>query len=139
MIKTKRLSMIEGVLIFLVIALTLAAGTIIYAADTFYNGGAGATGVRELPLFVAKDLKIFDKYGLDVELISTDREKTPALSRPLFRDPRIGAWKRELIDKRQIELAEQALAKFLEIRDAVAFIRDPLSLGVGQHRLGASN
>lgn len=44
--------------------------------DTFYNGGAGATGVRELPLFVAKDFKIFDKYGLDVELISTDREKT---------------------------------------------------------------
>jgi hypothetical protein len=138
MIKTKRLSMIVGVLIFLVIALTLAAGTIIYAADTFYNGGARATGVRELPLFVAKDFKIFDKYGLDV-LISTDREKTPALSRPLFRDPRIGAWKRELIDKRQIELAEQALGKFLEIRDAVAFIRDPLALGVGEHRLGASN
>ena len=38
--------------------------------------GAGATGVREFPLFVAKDFKIFDKYGLDVELISTDREKT---------------------------------------------------------------
>ncbi len=44
----------------------------IYAADRFYNGSAGATGVRELPLFVAKDFKIFDKYGLDVELISTN-------------------------------------------------------------------
>jgi len=43
----------------------------IYAADRFYNGSAGATGVRELPLFVAKDFKIFDKYGLDVELIQT--------------------------------------------------------------------
>ncbi len=42
------------------------------AAETFYNGGAGATGVREMPLFVAKDFKIFDKYGLDVELISTN-------------------------------------------------------------------
>ena len=42
------------------------------AADTFYNGGAGATGVREMPLFVAKDFNIFDKYGLDVELISTN-------------------------------------------------------------------
>ena len=43
-----------------------------FAADTFYNGGAGATGVREMPLFVAKDFKIFEKYGLDVELISTN-------------------------------------------------------------------
>ena len=72
MIKTKRLSMIVGVLTVLVIALTPAARTIVYAADTFYNGGAGATGVRELPLFVAKDFKIFEKYGLDVELISTN-------------------------------------------------------------------
>ena len=63
MIKTKRLSMIVGVLTVLVIALTPAARTIVYAADTFYNGGAGATGVRELPLFVAKDFKIFEKYA----------------------------------------------------------------------------
>ena len=33
------------------------------AADTFYNGGAGATGVREMPLFIAKDLKIFGGAG----------------------------------------------------------------------------
>ncbi len=39
----------------------------------------------------------------------------------------IGAWKREFIGKRQIELAEQVLAKFFEIRDAVAFIRNPFS------------
>lgn len=65
--------MIARVLIFLVIAATPAANIIsVYAADTFYNGGAGATGVREMPLFVAKDFKIFDKYGLDVELISTN-------------------------------------------------------------------
>ena len=32
----------------------------------------GGTGARELPLFVAKDFKIFDKYGLDVELIFTN-------------------------------------------------------------------
>lgn len=39
----------------------------------------------------------------------------------------IGAWKREFIGKRQIGLAEQVLAKFFEIRDAVAFIRNPFS------------
>ena len=77
MIKTKRLSVIVGVFTFLVTALAPVSQISIYAADTFYNGGAGATGVRELPLFVAKDFKIFDNYSLDVELISTDREKTP--------------------------------------------------------------
>jgi hypothetical protein len=124
--------MIVGVLVFLVIALTPAARTIIYAADAFYNGGDWASGIASVR---RERFQVFDKYGLDVELISTDREKT---GRPL-RDPRSGAWKREFIDKRQIELAKQALAKFLEIRDAVAFIGDPLSLGVGQHPLGASN
>ena len=72
MVKVKRLSMIVGVVIFLAMALTSAARTLVYAADAFYNGGAGATGVRELPLFVAKDFKIFDKYGLAVELISAN-------------------------------------------------------------------
>ncbi|TLS18113.1 MAG: hypothetical protein FDZ72_10605 [Betaproteobacteria bacterium] len=39
----------------------------------------------------------------------------------------IGAWKREYIGKRQIELAEQVLAKFFEIRDAIAMMRSPFS------------
>jgi len=39
----------------------------------------------------------------------------------------VGAWKREFIGKRQIELAEQLSAKFFEVRDAIAFIRNPLS------------
>ncbi len=39
----------------------------------------------------------------------------------------IGAWKREFIGKRKIELAEQTLAKFFEVRDAIAFIRNPFS------------
>ena len=39
----------------------------------------------------------------------------------------IGAWKREFIGKRRIEIAEQALAKFFEVRDAIAFIRNPFS------------
>lgn len=39
----------------------------------------------------------------------------------------IGAWKREFIGKRQIELAEQTLAKFFEIKDAIAMIRSPFS------------
>lgn len=39
----------------------------------------------------------------------------------------VGAWKREFIGKRKIELAEQVLAKFFEVRDAVSFIRNPFS------------
>lgn len=39
----------------------------------------------------------------------------------------IGAWKREFIGKRKIELAESALAGFFEVRDAIAFIRSPWS------------
>ena len=39
----------------------------------------------------------------------------------------VGAWKREFIGKRQIELAEQVLAKFFEVRDAISFIRNPFS------------
>ena len=39
----------------------------------------------------------------------------------------IGAWKREFVGKRQIELAELVLAKFFEIRDAVTHIRNPFS------------
>lgn len=39
----------------------------------------------------------------------------------------IGAWKREFIGKRQIELAEQTLAKFFEIKDALTYIRNPFS------------
>lgn len=39
----------------------------------------------------------------------------------------IDAWKREFIGKRRIELAEQLLAKFFEVKDAVAYIRNPFS------------
>lgn len=37
----------------------------------------------------------------------------------------VDAWKREFIGKRRIELAEQVLAKFFEVKDAVAQIRNP--------------
>jgi hypothetical protein len=47
----------------------------------------------------------------------------------------IGAWKREFVGKRQIELAEQTLAKFFELRDAVAYIRNPFgTIGEGKTR-----
>lgn len=36
----------------------------------------------------------------------------------------IDAWKREFIGKRQIELAEEVLAKYYEVKDAIAFIRN---------------
>ncbi|HET7215942.1 MAG TPA: hypothetical protein VFL79_20295 [Terriglobia bacterium] len=39
----------------------------------------------------------------------------------------VGAWKREFVGKHRIELAEQVLAKFFEVKDAVAFIRNPFS------------
>src|SRR5690349_11453365 len=39
----------------------------------------------------------------------------------------VGAWKREFIGKRQIELAEQLLERFFEVKDAIAFIRNPFS------------
>lgn len=41
----------------------------------------------------------------------------------------VGAWKREFIGKRKIELAEETLAAFFELKDAIAFIRNPWSSG----------
>ena len=41
----------------------------------------------------------------------------------------VGAWKREFIGKRKIELAEETLATFFEIKDAISFIRNPWSSG----------
>ena len=71
MIKKKCFGLIVGVLTFLMMALTSASQDVfVFASERFYNGGAGGTGVRELPLYVAKDLGIFDKYGLDVELVA---------------------------------------------------------------------
>ena len=39
----------------------------------------------------------------------------------------VGAWKREFIGKRKIELAEEVLAAFFEVKDSIAFIRNPFS------------
>ena len=39
----------------------------------------------------------------------------------------IDAWRREFIGKRQIELAEEVLSRLFEVKDAVAFIRNPFS------------
>jgi len=41
----------------------------------------------------------------------------------------VGAWKREFIGRRKIELAEEVLATFFEVKDAVAYIRNPFSGG----------
>ena len=47
----------------------------------------------------------------------------------------VGAWKREFIGKRKIELAEDTLAAFFEIKDSIHFIRNPWSSGTeGQSR-----
>jgi hypothetical protein len=39
----------------------------------------------------------------------------------------IDAWKREFVGKRKIEIAEQTLAKFFEVKDAIRFIRNPFA------------
>jgi len=47
----------------------------------------------------------------------------------------VGAWKREYIGKRKIEIAETALAAFFEVRDAITYIRNPLTaIGEGNSR-----
>jgi len=52
----------------------------------------------------------------------------------------VGAWKREFIGKRKIELAEETLAAFFEIKDAIEFIRNPWSSGTeGSTRKRAPN
>ena len=70
MISTNLLRIAIGVSMLFILSLAPAVWeTSLYAADRFYDGSAGGSGVRELPLFVAKDLGIFQKYGLDVEMI----------------------------------------------------------------------
>jgi len=39
----------------------------------------------------------------------------------------INAWQKEFIGKRKIELAEEMLAKYFQIKDAISFIRNPWS------------
>jgi NitT/TauT family transport system substrate-binding protein len=39
------------------------------AVERHIHAGAGGSSPQELPLFVAKDLGIFEKYGLDVDLV----------------------------------------------------------------------
>ena len=39
------------------------------ALERHIHAGAGGSSPQELPLFVAKDLGIFQKYGLDVDLV----------------------------------------------------------------------
>ncbi|MFH1719032.1 MAG: hypothetical protein ABIF19_16890 [Planctomycetota bacterium] len=41
----------------------------------------------------------------------------------------VGAWKREFMGKRKIELAEETLTSFFEIKDAISFIRNHWSSG----------
>lgn len=68
-----RVKSIGGMVALLVFAtLIMVALGVGQAAERYYNGGAGGTGVRELPMYIAKDLGLFDKYGLDVELVVTN-------------------------------------------------------------------
>jgi hypothetical protein len=52
----------------------------------------------------------------------------------------IGAWKREFLGKRRIELAEEILSSFFEVKDAIAEIRNPFSRSnEGQSRKKGKN
>lgn len=47
----------------------------------------------------------------------------------------VNAWRREFIGKKKIELAEQILSKFFEVKDAISAIRNPFSnTGEGKTR-----
>lgn len=47
----------------------------------------------------------------------------------------VGAWKREFIGKRKIELAEEVLATFFELKDSIAYMRSPFGhIGEGKAR-----
>lgn len=43
--------------------------SVLFGLERHIHAGAGGSSPQELPLFVAKDLGIFEKYGLDVDLV----------------------------------------------------------------------
>lgn len=47
----------------------LSIPSVLFALERHIHAGAGGSSPQELPLFVAKDLGIFEKYGLDVDLV----------------------------------------------------------------------
>jgi len=59
------LSSLRAALFFLILANCATAS----ALERHIHAGAGGTSPQELPLLVAKDLGIFEKYGLDVDLV----------------------------------------------------------------------
>lgn len=56
--------------VFLVVILIIGVGrSQTQALERHIHASAGATSAQQLPIFVAKDLGLFEKYGLDVELL----------------------------------------------------------------------
>jgi len=54
--------------VFLVLLITIiSTRTQVFALERHIHASAGATSAQQLPIFVAKDLGIFEKYGLDVD------------------------------------------------------------------------
>src|ERR1043166_219112 len=60
--------MFSGFLTFCFLLLTTFPVDVL-ALERHIHAGAGGSSPQELPLFVAKDLGIFEKYGLDVDLV----------------------------------------------------------------------
>jgi ABC-type nitrate/sulfonate/bicarbonate transport system substrate-binding protein len=56
------------VLLLFFFFVSLALHSPVSAFDRHLHASAGATSAQQLPIFVAKDLGIFEKQGLDVDL-----------------------------------------------------------------------
>ena len=61
--------MFRSVYIIATIFIIGCTATTVAALERHVHAGAGGTSPQELPLLVAKDLGIFEKYGLDVDLV----------------------------------------------------------------------
>ncbi|HWH78156.1 MAG TPA: ABC transporter substrate-binding protein, partial [Candidatus Binatus sp.] len=61
--------MFRSVYIIATIFMIGCTATTVAALERHIHAGAGGTSPQELPLLVAKDLGIFEKYGLDVDLV----------------------------------------------------------------------
>ncbi|MGB7950557.1 MAG: ABC transporter substrate-binding protein [Candidatus Binatia bacterium] len=57
--------MLRSLLLVLITIVSIRAQ--VFALERHIHASAGATSAQQLPIFVAKDLGLFEKYGLDVE------------------------------------------------------------------------
>jgi NitT/TauT family transport system substrate-binding protein len=61
--------MFRGLVLVTILNSIISSAANLAALERHIHAGAGGTSPQELPLMVAKDLGIFEKYGLDVDLV----------------------------------------------------------------------